>query len=223
MSACTRRGVNLGVPRAGPIGSHRRTGLVRATFEHGRCAGRLALAGILVIGGAGCAEPRARPERDSAATRTASAEATFRAQVGRTWELARLGDQDIPATPARAAGARAPGRHPGRGSRPTLRFTTEPAGALAGESGRPGAGGWSFCNGYGTAYELGPDDRLRFHGFQSTLVGCDGPDSLETRYFRALHLTRRFELDSSRLYLVAEDGSRLTFVPAPDSAGPPRT
>jgi heat shock protein HslJ len=80
------------------------------------------------------------------------------------------------------------------------------------------AGGWSFCNGYGSAYELGPGDQLRFHQFQSTLVGCDGPDSLETRFFRALAETRRFELDSSALTLVAADSSRLMFVPAPDSA-----
>ena len=77
------------------------------------------------------------------------------------------------------------------------------------------ASGWSFCNGYGTAYELGPRDALRFRGFQSTLVGCDGPDSLETRFFRALYETRRIELDSARLSLIAEDGTRLTFVPVP--------
>ena len=74
------------------------------------------------------------------------------------------------------------------------------------------AGGWSFCNGYGTAYELGPRDTLRFHGFESTLVGCDGPDSLESRFFRGLHQTRRIELDSTRLGLVGEDGTRLLFV-----------
>jgi hypothetical protein len=113
------------------------------------------------------------------------------------------------------------GRHPGPGSRPTIRFTTE----LAPETsvhpvGLPIAGGWSFCNGYGTAYALGPGDALRFHGFQSTLVGCDGPDSLETRFFRGLHETRRIELDGGRLGLVAENGSRLTFVLVTDSVDP---
>jgi heat shock protein HslJ len=85
------------------------------------------------------------------------------------------------------------------------------------------AGGSSFCNGYGSAYEVGPGDRLRFRQFQSTLVGCNGPDSLETRFFRALAETRRFELDSSTLSLIAADSSRLLFVPAPDSARSPPT
>ena len=66
------------------------------------------------------------------------------------------------------------------------------------------AGGWSVCNGYGTAYTLGPADTLRFHGFQSTLVGCDSPDSLETRFFRGLHETRRIEVDGS--FLGLEEG-----------------
>jgi hypothetical protein len=144
----------------------------------------------------------------------------FRAQVGRTWELARLGSQDIADTRARSV-ARSPGRHPGPGTRPTLRFSDQPAGALAGGSGRLAAGGWSFCNGYGTTYELGPGDQLRFHGFESTLVGCGGPDSLESRYFRALSGTRRFEVDSATLDLIADDGSRLTFVPSPDPTKPP--
>jgi heat shock protein HslJ len=152
---------------------------------------------------------------------SADPEAEFRARLGWTWELARLGDQDLPATRA-GSGALRPGRHPGPGSRPTLRFTAEPAAALSDRPGRLSAGGWSFCNGYGVAYEFGPGDQLRFHQFQSTLVGCDGPDSLETRFFRALHLTQRFELDSTRLSLVAADGTRLTFVPGPDSGRRPR-
>ena len=82
------------------------------------------------------------------------------------------------------------------------------------------AGGRSFCNGYGTAYKLGPADTLRFSGFESTLVGCDGPDSLETRFFRGLSATRRVALDASRLTLIASDGSQLRFVPASDSASP---
>jgi heat shock protein HslJ len=89
------------------------------------------------------------------------------------------------------------------GRRPTIRFAAEPL----------GAGGRSFCNGYGSPYEL-RGDSVRFTRIESTAVGCDGPDSLETRFFRALWGTRRFELDSARLVLIAEDGTRLTFVPA---------
>lgn len=164
-----------------------------------------------------CAAPESSRNGEASAPHL---ETAFRAQLGRTWELARLGDQDIPAPAAdRAAGTA--GRHPGPGSRPTIRFTAEPA--SEGGVHPPGmrtAGGWSFCNGYGTAYELGPGDALRFHGFQSTLVGCDGPDSLETRFFRGLHETRRIELDSARLVLVAGNGGRLTFVPAGSGADP---
>ena len=146
----------------------------------------------------------------------------FRARVGRTWMLAQLGDQDIRATHTTPPPQR-PGSYPGPRTRPTIRFTTEPETVLTSQPGVLRARGWSFCNGYGTAYELGPGDQLRFHGFQSTLVGCDGPDSLESRYFRALAGTRSFELDSSRLSLIAADGSRVTFETAPDSVGPPST
>jgi heat shock protein HslJ len=142
----------------------------------------------------------------------------FRARLGHTWELARLGNQDIPAPLTKPSEQRA-GMHPGPGSRPTIRFTSEAPGSLSdGEPGFLSAGGWSFCNGYGTAYALGPGDQLRFRGFESTLVGCDGPDSLETRFFRALGSTRRFAFDSAALHLIAEDGSRLIFVAAPDAA-----
>ena len=172
----------------------------------------------LLIGAAACAEQRAQLRADSSAEGkvTRDPEAAFRVQVGRTWELVRLGSHDIGAT---HTGSTAPGRgrYPGPRTRPTIRFTAEPATVLSGGSGGLMAGGWSFCNGYGSAYELGPGDQVRFHQFQSTLVGCDGPDSLETRFFRALAETRRFELDSSALSLVAADGSRLMFVPAPDS------
>jgi heat shock protein HslJ len=68
------------------------------------------------------------------------------------------------------------------------------------------------------AYVLGPGNGLGFRHFESTLVGCDGPDSLETRYFRALANTRRLEMDADTLSLLAADGSRLTFVAALDSA-----
>jgi heat shock protein HslJ len=82
------------------------------------------------------------------------------------------------------------------------------------------AGGWSFCNGYGTAYRFGPGDSLRFQGFQSTLVGCDGPDSLESRFFRALYVTRQVAFDADTLSLIAADGSRLKFIARPDSVRP---
>lgn len=181
-------------------------------------AGVLATA-ILMAGGAACAEQRQTPGREEAPADTVrtSPEAAFRAQIGRTWELTRLGHQEIPA--ARTGAGRAqPGRHPGRGSRPTLHFTSVSAAETTGDSRSLRAGGWSFCNGYGMAYVLGPGDQLGFRHFESTLVGCDGPDSLETRYFRALANTRRFEIDAATLSLLAADGSRLTFVATLDSA-----
>jgi len=141
----------------------------------------------------------------------------FRAHLGRTWELVRLGNQNITATHTGAVG-RNPARYPGPKTRPTIRFTAESADELSGKAGTSRAGGWSFCNGYGTAYELGPGNQLRFNGFHSTLVGCDGPDSLETRYFRGLATATRFELDSSTLSLISADGNRLTFDLLPDSA-----
>ena len=125
----------------------------------------------------------------------------FRARLGLEWTLVRLGSHEIPPTPP-GTPADSPGRDLVPGQRPTIRFTAEPA----------GAGGRSFCNGYGSPYEL-RGDSLRLTRIESTAVGCDGPDSLETRFFRALWGTRRFELDSSatRLVLVAVDGTRLTF------------
>jgi hypothetical protein len=173
---------------------------------------------VLLVGTVACSEERRASVSDAAVESRPheNSTAVFRTQLNRTWELVRLGSQDIPApvTPPRE---QRPGRHPGPGSRPTIRFTAEPPGSLS--DGTPGflsAGGWSFCNGYGTAYALGPGDQLRFRGFESTLVGCDGPDSLETRFFRALASTRRFAFDSGALHLIAEDGSRLIFVAAPD-------
>lgn len=128
-------------------------------------------------------------------------EGDFRAGLGREWELVRLGSQEIPPPPP-GTPADSPGRDLVPGRRPTIRFTAEPS----------GAGGRSFCNGYGSPYEL-RGDSLRLTRIESTAVGCDGPDSLETRFFRGLWGTRRFELDStaSRLVLVAADGTRLTF------------
>lgn len=182
------------------------------------CGGALATI-VLLLGAAACAEQRGAPERgklSAEAVRT-SPEAAFRAQLGRTWELTRLGDQDIPTARSGPGGVR-PGRYPGPGSRPTLRFTSESATEMTGDSLSLRAEGWSFCNGYGMAYVLGPGDQLAFGLFQSTLVGCNGPDSLETRYFRALGNTRRFEMDANTLSLLAADGSRLTFIAALDSA-----
>lgn len=160
------------------------------------------LAGFLLVWIAACAEHGPPTARDSAP------EARFRAHLGRTWELARLGSQEIPAAPRSAP----PGRHPGPGTRPTIQFTRDHPGAMSADSGALLAQGWSFCNGYGAAYAVGPHGRLRFGPFQSTLVGCNGPDSLETRFFRGLANTVRFELTSSSLSLVAADGSRLMFV-----------
>lgn len=115
----------------------------------------------------------------------------------------RLGSSEIPPPPPGTA-PDSLGRDLVPGRRPTIRFMANP----------PGAGGRSFCNRYGTPYEL-RGDSLRLTMIESTAVGCDGPDSLETRFFRGLWRTRRFELDSTaaRLVLIAEDGTRLTFAP----------
>ena len=180
---------------------------------------RVRLAIILLVAAIACADRRPDSARDSSVAH-ADPQARFLAARGRTWELARLGDRDIPAPPAGST-SRPPRRYPGNGSRPTIRFTAERLSmAPPDDSLLLSAGGWSFCNGYGAGYAVGPGDQLRFRQWQSTLVGCHGPDSLETRYFRALAATRRFELDSASLVLVAEDGSRLTFVAVPASAAP---
>lgn len=197
------------------------------TREHARLprafARRFTAALLTVVLGvaAACAGEESRAGRDTPRARAAeSPDAAFRAQVGRTWELVRLGSLDIGATHVGSA-ERRPGRYPGPDTRPTIRFTSEPATEAHDTPGALRAGGWSFCNGYGAAYLTGPGGQLRFHQFQSTLVGCDGPDSLESRFFRALAQTRSFELDGATLHLVGGDGGRLTFVPAADSAGVP--
>jgi heat shock protein HslJ len=151
-----------------------------------------ALASVGALAGA-CAGP-GRPVVDP--------EAAFRARLGQEWALVRLGPREIPPPPPGTA-PDVPGRDLVPGRRPTIRFTAAP----------PGAGGRSFCNGYGSPYEL-RGDSLRLTRIESSAVGCDGPDSLETHFFRALWGTRRFELDSARLVLIAADGTRLTFVPA---------
>ena len=168
-----------------------------------------------------CTTPEPGARAETAAASSPDVDAAFRAHLGRTWELTRLGEQYIPAS-ATGAASRSQGRHPGPGARPTIRFTDEsPSESSVHPPGTRSAGGWSFCNGYGTAYELGPGGALRFHGFQSTLVGCDGPDSLESRFFRGLSETRRVQLDSAGLVLIAANGGRLTFVLASDTAAPP--
>ena len=141
----------------------------------------------------GCAETPA-PARESA-----DPEAAFRARFGREWALVRLGALEIPLPPA-GTPADTPGRDLVPGRRPTIRFTMEP----------PGAGGRSFCNGYGGPFAL-RGDSLRITEIVSSAVGCDGPDSLETRFFRGLRETRQFRLDSTRLVLIGEDGPRLEF------------
>ena len=172
---------------------------------------------LIVVVLAACAQSESPRASGSASPPTPDVEAAFRAHLGQTWELEHLGDQRLPAADS---GARAEaGGHAGAGGRPTLRFTDArpPEGSVH----PPGtflAGGRSFCNAYGTAYELGPGGAFRFRGFESTLVGCDGPDSLETRFFRGLNETRRVELDATRLELVTEKGSRLIFVPSAESA-----
>ena len=159
-------------------------------------------AGIFVVA---CSEHRAASSSDSTNLHT---------RLRRTWELARVGDQNIP-VPVSPSRETRPGTHPGPGTRPTISFTSEAETTLsAGQPGFLSAGGWSFCNGYGTAYAAGPADQLRFRAFHSTLVGCDGPDSLETRFFRGLASTRRFTIESDTLQLIAEDESKLVFVPA---------
>ena len=154
---------------------------------------RVAVLGIVVVV-LGCTEQQSQPAADP--------EATFRAYIGRQWELVRLGAQEIPPPPPGTPSDSA-GRDLVPGRRPTISFTAEPA----------GFGGRSFCNGYGGPFAI-RGDSLRMERIESSGVGCDGPDSLETRFFRGLRETRRFELDSASLVLIAGDGSRLAFAPA---------
>ena len=128
--------------------------------------------------------------------------------MGRQWELARLGSREIPPPPT-GTPADSPGTDLVPGRRPTIRFMAE----------SPDFGGRSFCNGYGGPFVL-RGDSLRIEQIMSTAVGCDGPDSLETRFFRGLRETRRFELDSTSLVLIGADGTRLVFVPAGSNASP---
>ena len=135
-------------------------------------------------------------------------EAAFRAQLGREWELTRIGTQEIP-PPAAGTRADSPGADLVPGRRPTITFTAEPS----------RFGGRSFCNGYGGPFTLSGDS-LRITEIMGTAVGCDGEDSLETRFFRGLHAPIRFEIDSASLVLIGTDGTRLTFVPSAPHARP---
>jgi heat shock protein HslJ len=138
---------------------------------------------------------------------TADPEAEFRARLGQQWALVSLGSLEIPPPPP-GTPPDTPGKDLVPGQRPTIRFVADP----------PSAGGRSFCNGYGGPYVV-RGDSLRIEQIMSSAVGCDSVDSLETRFFRGLRETRRFQLDSAALILITEDGTRLTFVPvAPDSA-----
>lgn len=145
-------------------------------------------------------EKEAEPASTPPAVSPAAAESSFRSRAGREWELARLGPDVLP--PSVAPDPRIPPGDPHPGVRPTIRFDAD----------RGDAGGRSFCNGYGGPYTV-RGDSLRIRQIMSSAVGCDGPDSLETRFFRGLRETRRFEFHSDTLGLIAADGSRLTFVP----------
>lgn len=154
------------------------------------------LAWLLFLAACSQSEPATQQRRDP--------EAAFRAHLGHQWELVRLGELEVPA-PTAGTPPDSPGRDLVPGRRPTIRFVADP----------PSAGGRSFCNGYGGPYEL-RGDSLAITRIESTAVGCDGPDSLETRFFRALRETRTFEVDSARLVLLGEGGALLTFVRAAD-------
>lgn len=190
-------------------GDARRCAGVRALqpMRRGRGRGQRLVAtglllGLLLVGGASCAERRPGA-RDSAGPRgPAATEAEFRSRFGRTWELARLGEQDIP-VPAAGTPTDLAGRDLVPGRRPTLRFSLD----------QTGAGGRSFCNGYGGPFDV-RGDSLRLGQIVSTAVGCDGTDSLETRFFRGLRETRRYTIANDTLTLHGSDRALLVFVPA---------
>ena len=160
-----------------------------------------ALLASLLAATVACGDRRAEPDTAASAP-TVDPEAEFRAQLGRSWELVRMGGRDVPPPPA-GTPEDSVGRDLVPGRRPTLGFALDPT----------GAGGRSFCNGYGGPFVF-RGDSLRITEIVSSAVGCDGPDSVETRYFRGLRMTRRFELGRDSLKLIAEDGSALVFVPA---------
>ena len=156
----------------------------------------------------GCADS-ARSPREGASAESRDPEAAFRAQAGREWSLVRMGTREFPPPPS-GTPLDSPGRDLVPGRRPTIAFTLDPA----------RAGGRSFCNSWGGPYTL-RGDSLRITEWMGTAVGCDGPATPEGAYFRALAETRRFELDSNTLALIASDGSRLVFEPAAAPSTPP--
>jgi hypothetical protein len=79
-----------------------------------RLIGRTLPLGVLLISTAACAERGPR----GADPQLGTPEALFREHLGQTWELVRLGDQEVP-QPWRTS-APSPGRHPGPGTRPTI-------------------------------------------------------------------------------------------------------
>ena len=171
--------------------------------RHTTARGFLCSALIFVIPACSVSPEREPPVDTAAEAREAAAaqEAAFRASLGREWELARLGTTELPASVTRDP--RIPPGDPHPGIRPTIRFAEDPS----------GAGGRSFCNGYGGPFVL-RGDSLRIPEIVSTAVGCDSTDSLETRFFRALRETRRFALVDDTLALLGADSSRLLlFVP----------
>lgn len=167
-----------------------------------QCVVALSLVAALACTGVACTD-RTRADTDSLEQRaTSDPEAAFRTQIGRTWELVRLGPLEIP-PPPKGTPRDSAGRDLVPGRRPTLRFSHDPQ----------GVGGRSFCNGYGSPFTVRGDSML-IPRIESSAVGCDGPDTVETRFFRGLRMTRRFVLSSDSLSLIAEDGSALVFVPA---------
>jgi heat shock protein HslJ len=169
------------------------------------CTARSFFCSALLLGIAACSDTAERdPPMDTAAEAREAAsarEAAFRASLGREWELARLGSTELPASVPRDSTIPPGDPHPG--IRPTIRFAEDPS----------GAGGRSFCNGYGGPFLL-RGDSLRIPEIVSTAVGCDNTDSLETRFFRALRETRRFAFAGDTLSLLGADSSRLLlFVP----------
>ena len=175
-----------------------------------RCVRTSAALLAFLLAAPSCADRREVPG-DSAAPRAAAPrtaaelEAEFRRRLDHTWELARLGTQEIPPPPDTTP-PDAPGRDLVPGRRPTLRFSLDAAGA--------GAGGRSFCNGYGGPFEV-RGDSLHIREIVSTAVGCDSADSLETRFFRGLRTTRRYALAGDSLTLIGEDGASLLLFVSP--------
>ena len=160
---------------------------------------------VLIALTSACGSDR-REGGDSGASGTAAdaparTEEAFRAQLGREWELAQLGTYQLP--PSVPRNPAIPVGDPQPGVRPTIRFATD----------QPGVGGRSFCNGYGSPYIV-RGDSLQITRIESSAVGCDGPDSLETRFFRGLRETRRFTLGATALTLIAGDSTLMVFVPA---------